>query len=166
MKQLKLVRKTQFAGTPVPLSFPSTENTPLKVANQSLKSTILIIGMSHSKDMSSIMLWKTRNNVPSISLPISIAEPSIMVSAGPGGDATGESAMKKNTTAVATSAGRNTATRTVATKNPFASSGTLASMTTNGISGDGTLRTATKASLESFPMLQILLKTTSEAPSA
>jgi len=93
-----------------------------------------------------------------------------MVNAGPGGDATGVSAMKKNTTAVATSAGRKPATRTVATKNPFASSGTLASMTTNGISGDGTLRTATKASLESFPkmpwVLHHLLKKTSETPSA
>jgi len=93
-----------------------------------------------------------------------------MVNAGPGGDATGVSAVTMKSTAVKTSAGRKPATRTVATKNPFASTGTLASMTTNGISGDGTLRTATKASLESFQkmpwVLHHLLKTTSEAPSA
>jgi len=157
---------TKFAGTPVPLSFPGTKLIAVKVKlKESLKSTILTFGERFSKDLSSTLLWKTRKCVPSISLPITITGTSIMVNAGPGGDATGVSAMKKNTTAVATSAGRKPATRTVATKNPFASSGTLASMTTNGISGDGTLRTATKASLESFPVLQILLKTTSETPS-
>jgi len=127
--------------------------------------------MSNSKEMSLTLLCSTRNNVPTNSLPITKAQSTIiLVNAGPGGSATGVSAMTMNTTAVATSAGGRCATRTVASKKTCASSGTLASMTTNGISGDGTLRTATKASLESFPkmpwVLQILLRTTSETPSA
>jgi len=89
-----------------------------------------------------------------------------MVNAGPGGDATGVSAVTMKPTAVETSAGGKCATQTVATKKTFATSGTLASLITNGISGDGTLRTATRLNRAPSWVLLILLMTASEAPSA
>jgi len=161
-----MVKLVTFAGTHVPLSFPGLEIPP--VMKESLKSTVLIFGMTNSKDIRSNLLRTTRKNVPSNSLPITKTESSIMVNAGPGGSATGVSALTLKPTAVKTSAGSKCATRTVASKKTFATSGTLASMITNGISGDGTLWTATR--LKGLPatpwVLLILLMTTSEAPSA
>jgi len=166
MKLMVLLEMTKFAGTPVPLSFPGTKLTMEPYLQEF--STVLNFGKVDSKDGSSTMLWKTRNNVPSISLPISITGPSLMVNAGPGGSASGVSALTLKPTAVKTSAGSKCATRTVATEKKFATSGTLASMITNGISTDGTLWTATRMKgLPATPwVLLILLKTTSEAPSA